>query len=131
MSDDDNRAKQDRAPRYDVDWSVKLRCASWSDVQQVAALNVGRGGLFVRSPAPPPVGTRVQVDVELPDGSRFQLGGVCVHTRTPEQAQREGRQPGLGVKIDSEHAGDLLLLQDIAKAASGAGGWGWPKKPGG
>ena len=112
----DGGSKQERAPRFTVDWCVSLRCPTWGAARQVVAANISRGGVFIRTPEPPAVGARVHVGIELPDGTFLRLGGECVHVRDAAQAG-PGRHPGCGVRIDAKHAPDLERIAALAQAA--------------
>jgi actin-like ATPase involved in cell morphogenesis/Tfp pilus assembly protein PilZ len=119
MADDHERAQRQH-PRFDVDWRVKLRCPDWRAAQRVAASNVSRGGLFISTSKPPVLDSQVELLVELPDGTSLLLHGRCVHIRTPEQSLKDGRSPGFGIKMDANHATDLMLLEEVARASAPA-----------
>lgn len=112
--EDDKRAP---APRFDVAWRARLRCADWVTVMRVATANVSRGGAFFASTTPPRLGVRLLIELELPDHSSVELFGECVHLRTAAEARLQGRRPGFGVRFDPSHAVDLMLLEEMAKAA--------------
>jgi molecular chaperone DnaK len=115
----DDEGKQNRqSPRFDVDWRVKLKCADWNAAQRVAAANVSRGGLFIATGKPPTVGARVELAIDLPDGSNLLLRGTCVHVRSPEQALQLQKSPGFGLKVDDSQMGDLLLLEEMARVSA-------------
>jgi molecular chaperone DnaK len=113
--------KRTPAPRFDVAWRARLKCTDWVTVMRVATANVSRGGAFFSSTTPPRLGTRLVIELDLPDGNSVSLRGECVHVRTAAEARLQGRRPGFGVRFDSAHAVDLMLLEEMAKAA-GAGG---------
>ena len=119
MTDDEGK-KNRQSPRFDVDWRVKLRCADWNAAQRVAAANVSRGGLFIATSKPPTVGARVELAIDLPDGSNLLLRGSCVHVRTPEQALQLQKSPGFGLRVDDAQMGDLLLLEEMARVVGHA-----------
>jgi len=107
----------DREPRYDVAWKARLRCREWREAYRVATANVSRGGAFFAAPRTPAVGTRVEVSLELPDGTTVKLTGLCVHVRTPEQAKAQRRAPGFGMRFDAAAEGDLARLEALAQEA--------------
>ncbi|MBI5478241.1 MAG: PilZ domain-containing protein, partial [Deltaproteobacteria bacterium] len=115
--DDDQRTP---AQRFDVTWRARLRCTDWVTVIRVATANVSRGGAFFASTTPPRLGTRLAIELELPDGTGASLRGECVHVRTAAEARVQGRRPGFGVKFDPAHAVDLMLLEEMARAAGAA-----------
>ena len=106
--------------RFAVDWRVSLRCKDWGVVSRVAAQNASRGGVFLLTSRPPIVGSEVELAIQLPDGTLAELRGRVQHVVTPERAVAEGRSPGIGVKIDEQHAVDLMLLEQMAAAAEAA-----------
>ena len=62
------------------------------------ATNISRGGLFINTRKPLPVGTAVKILVQLPGASfPFQLGGRV--TRITEYANRANMVPGMGVEF--------------------------------
>jgi actin-like ATPase involved in cell morphogenesis/Tfp pilus assembly protein PilZ len=104
-------------PRHPVDWRVKVTCKDWRMAGRVAAANASRGGLFLYASKIPPIGTKVELSVQLPDGSKLALRGTVQHVVTAEQAARTGGTAGMGVKFDEEHESDLLLLDQMAQSA--------------
>ena len=62
------------------------------------ATNISRGGLFINTRKPLPVGTSVKILVQLPGASfPFQLGGRV--TRVTEYDNRANMVPGMGVEF--------------------------------
>ncbi len=84
---------------------------------RLAAANASRGGLFLYTTKIPPIGTAVELTVQLPDGTRLSLQGTVQHVVTAEQAAEAGGGAGIGVKFDDQHQSDLLLLEHMAEAA--------------
>jgi molecular chaperone DnaK len=109
--------KRTPAPRYDVTWRARLKCTEWITVMRVATANLSRGGAFFASTTPPRLGTPLLIELELPDHSTMSLRGECVHVRTAAEARLQGRRPGFGVRFEQSHAVDLMLLEEMAKAA--------------
>jgi hypothetical protein len=116
LSDDEPESE----PKREVEWRVTLRCPSWAVAHQLPRANASHDELSFRSGSPPRAGARVEIDVELPDGSKLVLGGECVRRWGAAEAAREGRAPGLSVRLDSTHAVDLALLAELTRAATGA-----------
>jgi actin-like ATPase involved in cell morphogenesis/Tfp pilus assembly protein PilZ len=87
---------------------------------RLAAANASRGGLFLYTTKIPPIGTEVELSVQLPDGTRLALQGKVQHVVTAEQAAVQGGGAGIGVKFDAQHENDLLLLEQMAEAAERA-----------
>ncbi|HEY3357009.1 MAG TPA: hypothetical protein VGQ83_27410, partial [Polyangia bacterium] len=105
--------KADGELRREVEWRVTLRCPSWEVARQLPTANASQGEIFIRTAKPPRAGARVELDVELPDGSTLVLAGECVHSIG---AARDGRPAGLSVRFDVTHAVDLALLAEITRA---------------
>src|SRR5579859_2007530 len=95
LSESDLRDKQHRTyQRHAVTLSVRFRSAS--DFVQEHAINLSRGGIFVRSDDPPAVDTVVEVELQLPDGGQpISSAGLVVH----RQAPGTGKVAGVGVQF--------------------------------
>jgi uncharacterized protein (TIGR02266 family) len=66
-------------------------------------VNISRGGLFVETLHPPPVGTTVLVTIRFPLGERLQADAQVVHVVTQDQASGQSYPPGVGLSFSSEH----------------------------
>jgi type IV pilus assembly protein PilZ len=85
--------------------------------------NVSKGGMFVRTSRPPPVGTRFLFRLEIPgQAERLQLTGEVVHI-TPE-----GDEAGMGLRFvwsgDAEReafeaAVEHLMTESLGPRAAG------------
>ena len=109
-----------RRQRFRVQWRARIQCPDWLTVGRLATADVSRGGLFLATESPPPPGTRVELELELPDRTKLSLGGTCVHVRDPEQARAGGRPAGFGLRFERAHAVDLMLLEEMARVAGDA-----------
>jgi hypothetical protein len=77
--------------------SIKLRCASWSQLSTIYKRDLARGSLFLKTPKPPPIGTMVKIDMTLPSESMIVLQGVIVdHVG---EGGMSGRGPGVDIKL--------------------------------
>jgi hypothetical protein len=72
--------------------------------------NVSRGGVFVRSDSPLPVGEAVQLTLTLLDKRKLVLSGSVVH-RVEAASNAEA---GFGVQFNARHALELEVLGAIA-----------------
>ncbi len=123
MSDDGEKSSETapssagREKRYPVDWHVSFRCPDWATVSRVTAENASRGGLFLLTSRPPPVGAKVELTLSLPDATELKLTATVQHIITAERGAAERRNPGFGVRVDATHASDLVLLEAMAAAA--------------
>lgn len=113
----DQRERRD--PRYPVTWAVTIRATDWLEVQQLSTENVSRGGLFVCTARRLEPGTRLQIELTLPDGTVFPADGEVIHCISPERAQAEGVAAGIGIRFDPRHAVDLYLLETAAAGQAG------------
>ncbi len=95
LSDKDEQDGNHRSfPRFPVKLAVRFRTER--DFVAEHALNLSRGGIFIRTDSPPEVDTAVEVEVQLPDGSAPALtNGIVVHRQLPEP----GKVAGVGVQF--------------------------------
>jgi type IV pilus assembly protein PilZ len=62
--------------------------------------NLSKGGTFIKTPRPLPLGTRCQFAFTVPALSDpLQLEGEVTWVVTPEEAQARNEDPGMGVKF--------------------------------
>lgn len=61
--------------------------------------NLSRGGAFVATATPPPLGSLVRLELVLPDGSRLELPAEVVRVFPPGPAATGGAAPGCGVSF--------------------------------
>jgi molecular chaperone DnaK len=113
---DGKYAKDRKHTRFKIDWRVTLSCDDWPAAARVAASNASRGGVFLLTDKPPPIGKIVELTIQLPDAGTLKLQGTVVHVVSQEQAAAEGRGAGIGVRIDARHEMDLVLLESMAAA---------------
>jgi len=95
LSDHELRKKQKRAcERIPVKLGVRFRSAN--EFVREHALNLSRGGVFIRSEDPPPLDTVVEVELQLPDsGVPVTSSGIVVHRQAPGSS----KEPGVGVQF--------------------------------
>src|SRR4051812_49392449 len=95
LSDKDEQDGNHRSfPRYPVKLAVRYRIGG--NFVAVEALNLSRGGVFLRTDDPPPVDTAVEVEVQLPDGSApVTSNGIVVH----QQLAAPQKLAGIGVQF--------------------------------
>jgi type IV pilus assembly protein PilZ len=73
------------------------------------ATNISRGGLFINTRKPLPVGTDVRILIQLPGASfPFHLAGRV--TRTSEFANRANTVPGMGIEFTEVDADERREL---------------------
>lgn len=79
--------------------------ASFRNLQHVAAeyvTNVSRGGLFVRTAQPPPLGAKLTVHLSFPNGETFDVQGEVVRRVTTEESGARGLTAGVGLRVENE-----------------------------
>jgi uncharacterized protein (TIGR02266 family) len=80
-------------------------------------VDLGRGGLFLRTALPMRPGAEVRVTLHLPDHETVVAEGKVVRIVSP----RSGDRPGLGVRFDRLPDGDHSLCEFLfGKLESGA-----------
>ncbi len=95
LSEHDMEDRQHRAyPRIPVKISVRFRTAS--EFVEEHAVNISRGGIFIRTDDPPQKDTAVEVELTLPDaGAPITSAGIVVH----QQPVAAGKIAGIGVQF--------------------------------
>ncbi len=86
--------------------------------------NISVGGLFMRTNAPLPVGLAITVELRSPREA-LTLGGRVVSVVSPEDAERNGSSPGVGVAFDvlpSETEKKLRALLEVLERSPDAAG---------
>jgi uncharacterized protein (TIGR02266 family) len=86
-----------------------VRCGCWLEHEEATVygttVDLGRGGLFLRTALPMTPGVEVRVTLELPGHQPVVADGQVVHRVSPSQGDR----PGLGVRFDRMTCGDDSL----------------------
>jgi molecular chaperone DnaK len=109
-------------PRAPVDLQVRLSFGTIDDFIERYAVNVSRGGVFVRTLEPRPPGTPVNLDLQLADGVGVIKGqGVVVWTGAPSAPGEPERGPGMGIRFTELDAESQALVELIV-ATRGAEG---------
>lgn len=104
--------KKETSDRRDsVRVPTRLACAfdSLGSFQDALITNLSRGGIFVATTAPLPVGTRLQLRIHIDQtGSELDVAGVVVTNHVGPTGTRE---PGMGIRF-SEHVPEILKQID-------------------
>jgi uncharacterized protein (TIGR02266 family) len=95
--------------RLSIDASVDL-ADSQHNFYAGTARNISLGGLFVATPTPQPVGTRLTVRLTLP-GGRLTAAGEVVWTA--EAAPGSTGHSGMGLKFIGLGPADRRLIEDV------------------
>ncbi len=90
LSDHELRSKQNRAcERIPVKLAVRFRTSH--DFVQEHAINMSRGGIFIRTDDPPPLDAVVEVELQLPDTGRpVTSAAIVVHRQAPGGSKLAG-----------------------------------------
>ena len=75
--------------------------------QSAHTRNIGVGGAFIVTSAPPPVGTQVRLTIEMPNGQPLE-----VRAEVRWHGRPEPDQPGMGVRFAGLDVDQLLLLNE-------------------
>ena len=88
---------------------ISVRCGCWLEHEQATVygttVDLGRGGLFLRTALPMPTGISVRVTLRLPGQETVVADGKIVRTVAPQAGDR----PGLGVRFERLPDGDDSL----------------------
>ena len=108
-----DKKERRKDPRYPVKRSLLLRFGDIQKLRRTYVRDISKGGMFVRSRKPQPVGTRLSVVLELPDGSRFPLKGEVAAVRD----EPEGRG-GNGIRFLDLDPSRLAMLESYIDACA-------------
>lgn len=62
--------------------------------------DIGAGGLFLRTNEPVPLWKKVKLEIRLPQGGTFAIGGEVVRSVSPEAGKQKNHPPGMAVAFD-------------------------------
>jgi len=121
-----------RERRVEAKLAIRLAFGTLDEFVERYALNVSRGGIFVRSRDPHPVGTPVTLDVQLATGEKVVRGrGVVVRTTAPSAPGEARSEPGMGIRFTELDAESRALVDLIVSTRPGAGQGSDPPDPDG
>jgi uncharacterized protein (TIGR02266 family) len=104
--------KRRQHPRFST--LLKARFRSYQHLVSEYVTNISEGGMFIRTNVPPPLGSKIMVEVTLPAGDVHEVPAEVVWRVGPEQ-KSDALQPGIGVRFaDSTrfHSALESLLND-------------------
>jgi molecular chaperone DnaK len=123
---DDKRA----LPRTPVDLQVRLSFGTIDDFVERYAVNVSRGGVFVRTREVRPVGTPVNLDLQLSDGVGVIRGtGLVAWIAAPSAPGEPAREPGMGIRFTHLESESQALVDLIVASRGPAGASPEPPSP--
>ena len=88
--------------------------------------NVSRGGIFVKTPRPLPVGREVVLKIALAGGGYLEAEGTVTWSRIDEDPQT-GEPPGMGIKFKQIGPGIEVLLDRVVTAGESRIAGGGPE----
>lgn len=98
--------------------NVKLRCASWEQVEAIYKRDLIRNALFLKSANPPAVGTLVTVELMLPSATVVTIKGAVAEI--VPQGGSGGRGPGVEIKFDYVPQSAMWIIETaLARERSG------------
>jgi len=103
-------------PRYPTHLRVRVR-APEQTVQEYAARDVSRGGLFIASDNCPELFTEVDVWLPLPEGGETALRARVVHIVSATKAAAAHVTPGMGLEFDALNEAQAQAVTLVVSAA--------------
>lgn len=85
--------------RFETSDKVVVELRGRDDLRELYTRDISKGGMFLATDDPPPIGAMLTVTVQTPDGA-LDLPGRVVHVMTTAQAAEVGGAPGVGVQFD-------------------------------
>jgi tetratricopeptide (TPR) repeat protein len=95
--------------------TIKLRVASWTQLESIYRKDLSRSAVFLKSTNPPPIGTKVRINLTLPSETLIILGGeVAVHV---PPGGLDGRGPGVDVRLQAVPQSAMWLIESALSTA--------------
>lgn len=108
-------------PRATVGLIVQVGYRDVEDFIQGYALNISRGGIFIRSSKPQAVGTRLRFEIQLQDGQTLLQGaGLVTWVQHPTGPGERPRVPGMGIKFSELDKASQDLVERILVESNSA-----------
>lgn len=102
-----------RDMRTPITLKIKFKSSNLDQFIERYSVDVSRGGIFIRTKEPLPVGTQLRFEFQLQDASALIAGdGTVVWIREHDPA-RQGVAPGMGVRFDKLAAESQKVLDRI------------------
>jgi len=108
-----------------VSLRIKFRSATLDQFIERYAVDVSRGGIFIRTREPLPVGTQLRFDFQLQDTAPLLAGEGTIVWIRENDPMRAGVTPGMGVRFDkltpaSQPVLDKILAEKAHREQAGA-----------
>ncbi|HEY2749076.1 MAG TPA: TIGR02266 family protein, partial [Polyangia bacterium] len=99
--------------RTPITLKIKFKSSTLDQFIERYSVDVSRGGIFIRTKDPLPVGTQLRFEFQLQDAQSLIAGdGTVVWIREHDPA-RQGVAPGMGVRFDKLAAESQKVLDRI------------------
>lgn len=95
--------------------TIKLRCASWGQLEQIYNRDLIRSAIFLKTKKPPPVGTPVRINLTLPSETLIILSGQ-VNVQVGEGGLG-GRGPGVDIALATIPQSAMWLIESALASA--------------
>jgi uncharacterized protein (TIGR02266 family) len=119
-----------KEPRGPVSLRIKFRSASLDQFIERYAVDVSRGGIFIRTREPLAVGTQLRFDFQLQDAAPLLAGDGTIVWIRENDPTRAGVTPGMGVRFDKLTPASQPILEKILAEKARREQAGAPAKPG-
>ncbi|MES1205807.1 MAG: TIGR02266 family protein [Pseudomonadota bacterium] len=123
---DQNPTRESRPP---INLRIKFRSESLDQFIERYAVDVSRGGIFIRTREPLAVGTQLKLDFQFQNGTALMSGDGTVVWIREMDPNRTSVPPGMGVRFDkltpeSQTVLEQLLVEKAKRERSGIPGSG-------
>jgi cell division septation protein DedD len=95
--------------------SIKLRCTSWKQLAAIYERDLKRSAVFLKSAAPPPIGTRMRINLTLPTQTLIVLNGSVDQHFGP--GEFGGRGPGVDITLHNVPQSAMWLIESALDSA--------------
>jgi molecular chaperone DnaK len=96
-----------RFPRITLAAQVRMEFEDIWDLAESETLNISRGGLFVKTSSPRPIGTMLRFEIKVRQGKTFTVEGQVIHHGT------EAGSKGIGVSLTSVGEGWVEFVETL------------------
>src|SRR3954454_11769466 len=114
----DNTRRDMRTP---ITLKIKFKSSNLDQFIERYSVDVSRGGIFIRTKEPLPVGTQLKFEFQLQDASSLIAGEGTVVWIREHDPNRTGVAPGMGVRFDKLQAASQAVLDRILTEKSRRG----------
>lgn len=105
-----------QSQRFHLQLKTQFQCDSWTEPQWATTQDVSEGGVFLMTESAASVGEPVRLNLESPNGLIGMVGKI-VSICDPDQARRQRRNSGFGIRFEGASHIDYQRLKDLLKRA--------------